>query len=436
MTEHTLIDSQGLVVVLLLVVYALWASVAWMRRTRPELDIMGPVVVGLGLRLAATAAIGASGLQTQLRGGDEQTFLRYAHILADTPWGHGFLPHDPYQLHTVLFAMQQKLLDASPDTLRITQVGIATLAVVLIACAVHDLAGPRAGRLAAWLLALEPAGIFFSGALHKEPLMMLATGLVVLGGARVWRRLDAYGAAMCALGCVIGVTTREYAGWFLVTASVLILLHSALRRLDQPARAMPIVYAVVLAGFLITPALADVTSDKSLARLQVSQDANAQGIGQGEGEGGSNLKLEQVDFSTRSSVFTNLPQRMYDVSIRPYPWQLANASQQFGAIGTLVALATLAALLGHAWRSRGRVLPLAAPLFYTFLFLLIAYSLSAGNAGTSYRYRTHLIMLALAMVAVLREQVVSARVAQTMTAQAEPNQERRLEGSRPTPAAF
>jgi hypothetical protein len=43
------------------------------------------------------------------------------------------------------------------------------------------------------------------------------------------------------------------------------------------------------------------------------------------------------------------------------------------------------------------------------LFLLAAYSLAAGNAGTAFRYRTHLVTLAIAAVAILREQALLSR---------------------------
>jgi hypothetical protein len=40
---------------------------------------------------------------------------------------------------------------------------------------------------------------------------------------------------------------------------------------------------------------------------------------------------------------------------------------------------------------------------YPALFLTIAYALSVGNAGTGYRYRTHLVVLGLATLVILRE---------------------------------
>ena len=46
----------------------------------------------------------------------------------------------------------------------------------------------------------------------------------------------------------------------------------------------------------------------------------------------------------------------------------------------------------------------AGPLVYPALIMLAAYSLSAGNAGTSFRYRTHLVAMAIALIVVLRAQ--------------------------------
>jgi hypothetical protein len=70
----------------------------------------------------------------------------------------------------------------------------------------------------------------------------------------------------------------------------------------------------------------------------------------------------------------------------------------------LVALAGLFFLFRYAWRARGHILSQTAPLLYPFFFLLIAYSLSAGNAGTGFRYRSHLVLLGAGMLGILREQ--------------------------------
>lgn len=401
---------EGVAFALLVVGYVLWWLLRKLSRSRDGLQVGVPVAIGFGLRLAAIAGIGLTGLESTLRGGDETTFLSQAKYLATVPLSHSYLPHGVFQLQVVLFALELKLGFLTVGAMRIVQVGIALLGVVLIIAAVYDLAGRRAARVAAWVIALEPASIFFNSALHKEPNMELAGGLVVFGGTMLWRRLDVRGILLFALAGVIAVETRSYAGWFLVSAAALILLHAVVRRVHRATQAVPVLYAVVIAGFLITPTLLAATSSKNLQTLQQSQNANATGAGTGStGANSDNLKLESVDFSTRGRVLVNLPKRIRDLILKPYPWQLSDTSQRFGTIGTLVAYALLLLLIRYAWISRGQVFARAGPVLYPLLFLLVAYSLAAGNAGTGFRYRTHLVTLAIAAVAILREQAVLVR---------------------------
>jgi hypothetical protein len=377
-----------------------------LRRRRPDFRIGTPVFVGVGIRLLAIAGVASSGFETSLRGGDETTFLTFARLLANDPFGHGYWPHGHFPLHTVVFATQLKFGGFTEGALRVTQVGIATLGIVFLAAAVHDLAGQRSARIMVWILAFEPASIFFNSALHKEPLMVLAGGLMVFGASKMWRRLDLTGLAFMALAGLIAVKTRPYAGWFLISAGVLIILHASLRRMDRPLRAMPLVYAVIIAGFIAMPAITQVTSKRSLSELQASQNANTDRNAISEGANTNNLALEQVDYSTRGKVFQNLPQRMLDVIVRPYPWQVSNSSQQLGAVGSLFALTVFVLLIGAIWRRRGDVMALSGPMLYIAFFLTVAYALSAGNAGTSFRYRTHVVTLAVAALVALRWGVV------------------------------
>jgi len=406
-SADSLIKAQTVVLSFLISASVLWFVMSRLQRRRPDFHVGTPLAVAFGLRLFAIAGISATGLESALRGGDENLFMYWARVLAAQPLGPDYYPHQPrYPLHTVSFALQLKWGDFAEGALRITQVGIAMLGVLLLVAAVHDLAGGRAARITAWVVAFEPASIFFNSLLHKEPLMVLATGLVVFGGSKLWRRLDLSGLVLMALGGWIGVTTRPYAGWFLVSAGVLIVLHAAIRRRDRALRAMPLIYAVVLVAFIATPAIVQVTSKSSLGTLQASQNANSEALG----TQGNNLALESVDYSTRGKVLANLPKRVRDVLVRPYPWQVANASQQLGAIGSLFALTCFLLLFLAILRRRGEVMALAGPIIYPTFFLTIAYALSAGNAGTGFRYRTHIVLLAVAMLVALREGVVRERV--------------------------
>jgi hypothetical protein len=435
MAGSSFANAEGVVLVTLVVGFVLWFLLHRLSLSRPELRIGRPLAIAYGLRLAAIAGIGLTGLSSTLRGGDETTFLSFARVLSGGPLGRGALPHGPYQLHTVIFSLEDRLGFMTVGAMRIVQVGIALAGVVLIAAAVNDLAGGRAARLAAWVIALEPASVFFNSALHKEPNMELAAGLVVFGGTMLWRRLDVRGILLCALGGLIAVETRSYAGWFLVSAAALVLLHASLRNMSRPLRAMPAIYAVVIAAFLLTPTLLAASSTKKLQALQQSQNANTTGAVEGSGGPNSdNLRLEQVDFSSRGKILINLPKRIRDLILKPYPWQLGNTSQRFGAIGTLIAYGVLLLFVLYGWRSRGQVYPRAGPVLYPLLFLLVAYSLAAGNAGTGFRYRTHLVTLAIAAVAILREQALLARAARRAGARPSPDRVRRPPEPRPAPA--
>lgn len=437
MSDTTLYEVECVVLATLIVSFTLALVVRRLQRTRSSLDLRAPVAAGVLARLLVIAGVGLSGLELTLRGGDERTFLQGAHEVAGSPLGSGaWSPTDSHRLHEIVFALQIRFGDFPEAAMRVMQVGLAMLGIVLVAAAVCDLAGPRAARLAAWALALEPASIFFNSMLHREPLLTLAGGLVVFGGAKVWSKLDLGGIALLGMGCLIALGTRPYAGWFLITAALLLILHASMRQVDRRLRSVPLVYSVVIVAAMATPAVLQLTSERSLERnLQSSQDANSDPTSVRGQANSNNLSLEQVDFSSRSDVISNLPRRIRDLVARPYPWQVNNVSQRLGAIGTLVSLGVLYLLLRYGRRNRARVVALTAPVLYPLLFLLIAYALSVGNAGTGFRYRTHLVMLGVAMLAVLREHALArASTAQVdMESAAEPQAARVGRGRRALP---
>jgi hypothetical protein len=385
--------------------YAIWLLVAWLRRSRPGLTIGQPVLVAFVLRFLAAAVLGSVSIGSELRGGDENLFLARAHDLVTHPLGSS----DSFdkltgELHTWLFSLDLRIFHPDPPLLmlRVEMITFSVIGLTLLAAAVYELVGARAARVAAWILALEPANVFFSSLLHKEPLMYMAEGAVAYGGAVFWKRGKVWALVPMVGGCLVATATRPYVGWFLAAAAVAVVLHAALTR-QGGARALAItglMLALIVAFF---PMVWNASSDKNLKELQQSQDANAENTQ-------ANLSLEHVDYSTRGKLITNLPQRVSDVILRPYPWQTQNASQRLGILGTLVMLVALGFLIAAVLRDGRLVMQRAGPLIYPALFMLVAYSLSAGNAGTAYRYRTHVVGILLCVVVVLwyarrREQV-------------------------------
>ncbi len=409
LSDTDLSNALCVTIALLASTYLLIWLVRRLGRSREGFDIGRQIMVAFGLRLVATIALGQLAISRDLRGGDELTFLDKARELATLPLGGSeSLDALTSELHTFFFSLHYRILAETPSELllRVEMITFATIGVALMSAAVYELAGPRPARLAAWFLALEPANIFFSSLLHKEPLMYLAEGLVVFGGAVLWKRGKLTALAPMIAGCLIAMATRPYVGWFLTGAAAAIVLHASLtRQRGLRSLALTVTCAVLVVAFI--PVVWNQSSDQKLKELQMSQDANA--------TDSSNLSLERVDYSTRKRLIINLPQRMSDVILRPYIWQTQNTSQQLGALGSLVVLACLALLAMAIARNRKQIMQMAGPLVYPAAFMLVAYSISAGNAGTAYRYRTHIVTLAISLIVVLlahrrQEQEGTARV--------------------------
>lgn len=394
-TDQTLYDVECSLLALLVTAWILALLVRRLGTSRPGFDLALPIAAAVVVRVAGIAVLAAVSSLTAVRGPDDAGFLAQATALAEqAPWSRAWIDTSSGDLHLTVMAGQIAALGTPGDfSLRVIQVLIAVSGIALLSAAVFDLGGPRAAKVAAWVLAFEPASVFFSGLLHKEALMLLTVGLVSLGAARMWTERDARAALLMGTGGAVGVATRPYAGLFLLGASALVTFHAALRRLGPAQRrALPLAAALALGGLVAAGGVA-ASSSSVLDRIQQAQDTNTADR--------SNLRLEPVDFSTASAVAANLPKRVRDLMLRPYPWQDANTSQRFGAAGTAAAWAILAAVLVLLLVRFRQSMWRAPPLAYIAFFLVIAFALAAGNAGTGFRYRTHVVAVLAGLGAVL-----------------------------------
>jgi len=382
-------------IALLGAIYLLTWVVRRLKRSREGLDIGRQVAIAFGLRWLAAVALGQLSIARDLRGGDELRFMSDAKdIAAQSLSSPDSVDALTSQFHTFWFSLHFRVLDGAPPELllRTEMVLFSTVGLALLCAGVWELGGPRPARIAAWILALEPANIFFSSLIHKEPLMYLAEGLVVFGGAVLWKRGKLTALIPMVIGCLLAMATRPYVGWFLTGAAAAVVLHASLTR-QRGLRSLALTCTCAVLAVAFIPVVWNQSSDQKLTELQQSQNANS--------ADGANLSLERVDYSTREKLIINLPKRIKDIIFRPYLWQTQNTSQQLGAIGTLFVLACLALLAAAIARNRKQIMDMAGPLVYPAAFMLVAYAISAGNAGTAYRYRTHLVGLSVCLVLVL-----------------------------------
>jgi hypothetical protein len=154
-------------------------------RSRPGLSIGW---AAFAVRVAAAFGLDQTPLAGELRGGDELLFLDQGQTLAAGPVSsEASLDALTDEFHVFFFSLNFRFLEDAPDMmLRFELISFAVVGLALLSAAVYELAGAKPAVIAAWLLALEPTSVFFSGLLHKEPFMFLAEGLVVFGGAVLW----------------------------------------------------------------------------------------------------------------------------------------------------------------------------------------------------------------------------------------------------------
>ncbi len=401
-SDHVLYQVEGFLLVLGLATYGLFLLLKRLRRDCPDLRIGGPIAIAFALRVAAAMAVSALPNARALRGPDELTFLANAQPIRASPLlsiltGHGLTP-----LQQWLFALQQRVFDASDLTLRLTQISLAVVGLALLAAAVYRLAGPGKARLAAWLIAFEPTNVFFSGFLHKEPLITFSMGVVAYGSALMWRRRSLGALALMSAGCLLATLTRPYAGWFLIGAAIAITLHASMR--TQQGRRAALLAGAIVCLIVVAIPFALRAAPAQLQKLQASQIANTTAA--------ANLKYEKVDYSTPGAIASNLPLRISEFLLRPYPWQLQNTSQQLGAIGGVVMLLALFAAGSSLFRSRGEIMTRAGPLVYIGASLLVAYAVTAGNAGTAFRVRENVTAVLICLGCLLYRRPVRIHVSQ------------------------
>lgn len=368
-------------------------SLAWLvvwltrllARRRPDLRIGHALFAASVVRLLSAALFAAVPPLRPTRGPDEGLWLQYADRLIEDTGALGDMPGALLgNLHVAYMAFAQLVLDPTSDyPLRVGMIALSVCAIATVSVAVADLAGCRAGIATAWILAFEPNNIFFSGLLHKEAPMLLAEGLVILGCVWMYQRRDPLAAGVLALGLVVAGLTRPYAGGALAVAGMAACAHAALRPLGADRRRAPRLFVAVLVVAAVLVSVAP-SPGSILNRLQESQNANATDT--------SNLRLAPIDLTSVGSAAEDTASRVAALLLQPYPWQVANTSQRFGVVGTLIAWTMLLVTTVLAFARFRYARTRLPPMLYVVVLLTLAYALSTGNAGTGFRYRTHLLV--------------------------------------------
>jgi hypothetical protein len=263
----------------------------------------------------------------------------------------------------------------------------------------RELGAPgRAARTAAWLVALSPAFVFFSGSLHKEGLILLVLAVAAYHTLRLRTRWRPRSLVAVTVSLLVLFGLRHYIA-IVVGGAVLLALASG--RGTGGLRATPVTMAVLMRQGVIVltfiTAMATVGFQENAERrleespegVLVQMERHRENLALTAQSG----YLVDADVSTPADAAEFFPIGLLYFLAAPFPWQTGSLRQNLVIPETLFwillyPLVVAGAVRGFRVNRAGTVLLVAATGG-----MCIVYALVSGNIGIAYRMRTQVWLL-------------------------------------------
>lgn len=243
----------------------------------------------------------------------------------------------------------------------------------------------QVARTAAYLVALFPAFIIWSGQLLKDGLVVFLLVLSILMVIKLLEKFS-YVAIVTLVLAVTGILTiRFYIFYMVVLAAVgsfVIGLSNSAQSIVRRT-AVIVLMGVGLTYFgVVRTASIDLENFGDLERIERSRSDLSARADSGFGE--------DLDVSTTSGAIEAIPVGFIYLMFGPLPWQLGSFRAAIVFPEMLVWWASIPILVYGLWFTIKNKLRPALPALLFSLMLTIAYSIFQGNVGTAYRQRTQI----------------------------------------------
>jgi hypothetical protein len=254
-------------------------------------------------------------------------------------------------------------------------------------------------RRAAWLVALAPSFTFWSGALYKEGLTLLALNAGTYHTLRLQSRWQVRSAVMIVASILVLWGVRFYLAVLMVAAVAVALLWSRSRAVSgsEKAGGLTLLARQTILAVLLVALMAGLGAVQSTEELLVETDggilveldrrrhwdANAAASG----------FLQEARISTPDEAMEYLPQGLLYFLTVPWPWQLGAMRQN------AVIPETAVWLLLYPFIALGFLRGLRVNRAGTAFILIVTigmslfYAMLSGNVGSAYRMRCQVWLL-------------------------------------------
>ena len=250
----------------------------------------------------------------------------------------------------------------------------------------------RVATTAMLLTAFFPQMIFWSAALYKDPVVMLAIAANILAVFRLRVRMSAYWLVVYLATAAALVFLRFYIFYAIAAATLAGAVARHRRGMMLGFATQIALLAGLLTLFVYTPVGQEILMNSRFLDLQLLNQSRVDLARAGSGFAAG------ADVSSIGGILSVLPVGLAHILFAPFPWTIANLRQALALPDVLMWYALVPALLRGIFYAHRRLRETMPILVFTTA-LTLAYSAFLGNAGTAYRQRTQVMMFYFLFVA-------------------------------------
>lgn len=347
------------------------------------------MLAGAWLSKCAIALVVMLPYEERYWGADCWVYFQRSHFGLD-----GFLSRLTQGGSELVIALGALFLKVGPDSyhaMKVVFAMVGLLGVYWFYRAAEMLLGRRS-PLAFWTLTLYPSILFWSSILGKDPLILAAIGLHVLGLVGFMRQHKSSYLFLTLVGIVLASAVRIWMGPILIAPCLLILWarvsHKGWR-----------ILAVALASVVLAM-LAPVAADRLAIDKAADLVAATRSVTVGWDQANSALRLD-VEINSLWDLALFTPQSMFIAFFRPLPGDVPNIFgwlAGFENMGLLtVALWALFRLRVSHFRNPLLLWALALVLTWGLAYSVVAYK----DLGTASRFKLQILPVLLGVIGFL-----------------------------------
>lgn len=272
---------------------------------------------------------------------------------------------------------------------------LGALTVVVIYAIAKDLFDVEVAQWTARFMAFFPQMVFWSGAIYKDPAIMLCIAVSMYAVLRLSSAFTVRHVLLFIGASLVLMSLRFYVFYFVAFATLGTFVLSQKRDVFRSVVSYVVLIAVFVGAFSFAAKQETIEQQRSyfsFERLQITRSDQAMW--------GQSAYAPKADVSTAQGALSVLPVGLVYLLFAPFPWAVRGLRQILTVPETLVWYALMPALfrgLMHTIRHRFRY---ALPILVFAATLTCAYAVFQGNVGTAYRQRTQVTMFYFILMAV------------------------------------